>query len=72
MTIVEIFMTAEEKPRPPICPRCRERPRYVTPSTGRIQAYCAECRRVEWRNRRKLSISDADLRRMADRYRPKR
>lgn len=35
-----------------ICPRCGIRPRYVSPSSGRVNALCIECERQRGRQRR--------------------
>ena len=58
----------------PICPRCQERKRepyrrYI-PDHGSYQSYCRKCRLGKQRERY-ANVSEEELHRMAERYRPK-
>jgi hypothetical protein len=61
-------------PAPPLCPRCKLRPRLkhaVDHGYGQWYSYCAECKKimmaVYYKN---TNQSDATLTKLADQYRP--
>jgi len=33
------------KIRDPLCPRCKERPRSISKTSGKVADYCTECKR---------------------------